>query len=574
MENRVINVIFAKYMSMSERVKHFGVIYLYFVACMAVAVSCSGRDALAGIERAYELMESDPERALEVVESIDPEQLSTEKDRSRYALVYSEACYYNFVDVVSDTLTHPMMHYYLESDNHDERARAMYQHAVVEQRCGELAEAMVALMEAEESLLRVPNTRLMGLVQRLKGDIYSDGCLYANALDAYAEARIYFEEQGLDDHVLYIDYDMGGTLIQLRRFEDARALLEDVLRRARVSKDRALMCGVIHELLDLSIYMNDYTMCGAYIDMMEREELLLYGMSHYMCAKAMLVSRGGKLDEALEMIDRAEMEDDLDWADVEYARYIVYRNCGKDDRALYWQEQSKNVQDRLMLEVLEQPVLNLQVDMLRSSLDAQMRERVLMRQRNMIIYVASAIALMVVVIAVSLYARQRMRRKDREIASYIETIESLRIDLERVPRDMANSMSALYRDRFSELNELCDIYYDHSGSSRHKNMVFNKVADTIAAIKGDAARIDELEVAVDSYRDSAMQRLKCAVPRLSERDYRVALYSFAGFSNRAIALFVDSDPVSISKIKYNIKHKIKSADVEDGEYIASLLSDK
>ena len=541
---------------------------------MAMLASCAGRRALAEVERSQELLASNPEQALEVVRGIDTESLRTEEHRARYALAYSEACYYNFVEVESDTLTRPMMRYYLDSDDHAERARAMYQHAVVSHHCGELAEAMVALMEAEESLQRVPNVKLMGLVQRLKGDIYSDGCLYANAMEAYTLARECFAELGLEEHVLYMDYDLGGTLIQLRRFEEARAMLEDVLSRACGAEDRALMCGVVHELFDLSVYMDDYAMCGEYVDMMEREELLLYGVSHYLCTKAMLISRGGELGEALALIDRAEVEDDLDWADVEYARYIVYRNCGRDDRALYWQEQSKNVQDRLMLEVLEQPVLNLQVDMLRSSLDAEMRERVLMRQRNLTIYVASAVALVIIVVAVVLYVRRRMRRKDREIASYIETIESLRVDIERVPRDMANSMSALYRDRYSELNELCDIYYDHSGSSRHKNMVFNKVADTIAAIKGDAARIDELEVAVDSYRDGAMQRLKGAVPRLSERDARVALYTFAGFSNRAIALFVDSDPVAVSKIKYNIKQKIKSADVACGEQLTALLSDK
>ena len=554
--------------------KHFRVTYLFWALGMALLVACSGRGALASVERAEKLLESDPSVALEVVRGVDPAQLRSEADRARYALVYSEACYYNYVEVASDSLTRPMMRYYLESDNHAERARAMYQHAVVSQSCGELAEAMVALVEAEESLGRVDNVKLMGLVQRLKGDIYSDGCLYANALDAYMVARECFERLGLEEHVLYVDYDLGGTLIQLRRFEDAHRKLDEVLRGARVVDDRRLMCGVLHELLDLSIYMDDYTMCGVYVDMMEREELLLYGVSHYLCAKAMLVSHSGELVEALRMIDRAEVEDDLDWADVEYARYIVYRNCGRDDRALYWQEQSKNVQDRLMLEVLEQPVLNLQVDMLRANLDAEMRERVLMRQRNAIIYVASVVVLAIVVVVVVVVVRGRMRRKDREIASYIETIESLRVDLERVPRDMANAMSVLYRDRFSELNELCDIYYDHSGSSRHKNMVFNKVADTIAAIKGDAGRIDELEAAVDSYRDSAMQRLKGAVPRLSERDYRVALYSFAGFSNRAIALFVDSDPVAVSKIKYNIKQKIKGADVAHGEQLAALLSDK
>jgi hypothetical protein len=139
---------------------------------------------------------------------------------------------------------------------------------------------------------------------------------------------------------------------------------------------------------------------------------------------------------------------------------------------------------------------------------------------------------------------------------------------------MAASLSVLYRDRFSELNELCDIYYDHSGSSRHKSMVFNKLTDTIEAMKGDSERFEELERAVDEYRGGLMRRLKVLLPKLSERDYRVALYSFAGFSNRAISIFIDSDPVSVSKIKYNIKSKIRNFDNDDAAALVAALSEK
>ena len=546
---------------------------LFVALCVALFAGCSDGDELRRLDEAERIMAAEPERALEIVGGVDLANMRTEKGRARYALIYSEACYYNYIDLESDSLTRPMMRYYLESEEHGERARAMYQHAVIAQRCGELAEAMVALMEAEESLERVPNVKLMGLVQRLKGDIYTDGCLYANVYDAYTRARDYFERQELREHVVFMDYDLGGTLIQLRRFEEAKERLDVVLDYAREVGNEELACGVLHELLDLSIYMDDYAMCRHYIEMLEAD-YLLYGMSHYLCAKAMLLSREGELETALAMIDRAEGEDDLDWADVEYARYIVYRNCGNDEGALYWQEQSKNAQDALLLEVLEQPVLNVQVEMLRSSLAAEMRERELMRQRNATIYATASIGVVVLVVVLVMYARYRIRRKDSEIASHIETIESLRVDIERIPRDMAASISALYRDRFSELNELCDIYYDHSGSSRHKSMVFNKVSETIETMKGDNSRLDELEVAVDRYRDNAMQRLKAMMPRMSERNYRVALYSFAGFSNRAIALFIDSDPVSVSKIKYNIKQKIKNVDSVECESLVALLSDK
>ena len=556
-------------------VRFLRVTYFLVVACLSLCVGCSDGEMLKQLDSAAQIVQQSPERALAIVEKIDPAKLRTEEDRARYALVVSEAYYYNYVDVDSDSLTMPMMRYYLDSDNHAERSRAMYQHARVAYNRGELAEAMVSLMEAEESLESVENGKLYGSVQRLKGDIYSEGCLYANALEAYTAARDLYAELGYKEHVEYQNYDIGGTLIQLHRFEDAKVVLEDVLDYAIEVNDARFICALAHELLDLSIYLDDYDMCRKYVSMFETEGVLLYGEPHFICAKAMLMAHDGELEEALALVDHAEtLEEDVEWADIDYARYIIYRNCGRHDRALYWQEQSKMSQDELMLEVLEQPVLNVQVEMLKSNLAAEMRERELMLERNVTIYVASGIGFVAVVVALLLYLRYRMRRKDSEIASHIETIESLRVDLERVPHDMALSISSLYRDRFSELNELCDIYYDHSGSSRHKNMVFNKVTDTIAVIKGDAARIDRLEETVDSYRDNAMQRLKETLPRLSDRDYRVALYSFAGFSNRAIALFIDSDPVAVSKIKYNIKQKIKSVGGQDCEYLVGLLTDK
>lgn len=560
---------------MSSGVKHFGVTYLWLVACMALMVACSSRDALKSMERAEQLLEDAPEEALSVMEGVDGEALRTEEDRARYALVYSEACYYSYIDVDVDTLTQPMMRYYLESDNHAERARAMFQHAVVAYNGGELAEAIVALTEAEESLAKRANRKLEGAVQRLKGNIYSEGCLYLNAYDAYVAAREIYAELGLEEHVQFLDYDIGGTLIQLRRMEEAKVTLERVLDYAIGVEDANLVCAVAHELLDLSIYLDDYDMCREYVELFEREGVLLYGEPHFMCAKAMLVAHDGELEEALALVDEAEaMEDDLEWADVEYARYIIHRNVGDGEGALYWQEQSVNAQDEMLLEVIEQPVLNVEVEKLRSDLDAELRERELVRERNAMIYVVVAVVVVAVVVALSLYARYRIRRKDSEIASYIETIESLRTDIERIPRDMASSITALYRDRFSELNELCDIYYDHSGSSRHKNLVFNKVLETIETIKGDSSRIDELGAMVDNYRDNALQRLKSVLPRISERDYRVALYAFAGFSNRAIALFIDSDPVAVSKIKYNIKSKLKGVEAADCEQLIALLSDK
>lgn len=538
---------------------------------MSMAVGCSSeREALRVVEEAEQLRVDSPEEALEVIRRVSLDDFGRREHRARYALVCSEVYYYNFVDIADDSLARPMRDYYIDSDNHAERARALVQVAFVARNRGELAEAMVALLEAEASLEHADDLRLEGLLHRTKGDIYSDGCLFANALEEYGEAKRCFDLLGLEYHAASALYDMGGMLVQLRDFERAEEVLNEALKYAIATENREFECGVLHELLDLSIYRDDYAACRVYIDTFMQDECLLFGDAHYHAVRAMLLSREGGVDEALRLVEEAATMEDNEWADIEYARYIIYRNAGVMQEALRWQEHSKNAQDRLMLEVLEQPVLNVEVEMLQRDLRAERRERELVAERNAMIFAAVTL----LVVAIILYAWYRLRRKNREIAQYVETVSELQLTLRTLPLEMASSVGSLYRDRFSELNDLCETYYDHSGSARHKNMVFNKLVQTIEAIKNDAKRLEELEMAVNEYRGGLMRKLNEVLPKLSERDRRVSLYLFAGFSNRAIAIFIDSDPVSVSKIRYNIKQKIKSVGGEDAELLVEALSEK
>ena len=517
--------------------------------------ACTSRTAMEQLSYAESIVEDSPAEALATMEHIERNDFRGECDNAHYTLVLSEVLYHNYIDTLSSSTTLPMMEYYLDSQIHSERARALYQHALVVLAEGDLAEAMVSLIEAEHSLAKVDNLRLKGLVLRAKGDIYDEGCLFANALESYQQARDCFDALGLGYHSASITYDMGGTLIQLRNFEAAEEELHRALSYGIEEDDKRFTCAVLHELLDLAVYQNDYTKCRNFIDAFATYDCLLYGQSHHHAAKAMVESRYGDMNKALTMLDEAATMEDSEWADLEYARYIIYRNGGDTKQALYWNEQSKHAQDS---------------EMLRQNLDAERREKELTRERNTIIFALIALA----VAGIIIYARHRLRRKEQELAQYIESVSELQSALNSIPKDMASSVSNLYRDRFSELNELCDIYYDHSSSSRNKSLIFNKLTETIEAIKSDHQRIKELENTVNSCRNGIMQSLREGLPKLSERDMRVALYVFAGFSNRAIAIFIDSDPVSVSKMRYNIKQKIRNANIANSEQIIAALSDK
>jgi len=173
------------------------------------------------IRHAEEIAMELPDSALRVVQSIDPESVRGRHDRAHSKLVVAEAHYYNRLAVDRDTIAQPLFDYYIENDNHAERARALYQHALVMQSEGENARAMFSLMEAEKSLEHLDNPRLSGLVHRTMGDIYGAECLHKNALEEYQITANYFDKAELPIHSAYATYDIAIIYNRMRDFEAA-----------------------------------------------------------------------------------------------------------------------------------------------------------------------------------------------------------------------------------------------------------------------------------------------------------------------------------------------------------------
>ena len=159
------------------------------------------------------------------------------------------------------------------------------------------------------------------------------------------------------------------------------------------------------------------------------------------------------------------------------------------------------------------------------------------------------------------YVIKKRKQYQFEVTQYIEAIRELQMVDRGVNVSMSEQIYNIYKTRFTELNKLCDIYYDHHDSDRQKGLVFRQLQDTIESLKSDSVRIEEMESVVNLYCNNIMVKLNDECPSLSERQRRIALYIFAGFSLRAIALFMNSNPVQISKDKYKIKDVIKKGDV-------------
>lgn len=557
---------------------------LCMVVCALIALlsfdACSSQDPdhiIELIAQAESITESNPSEAYDIMSKIDRSSIDDEENMARYALVYSEACYYSRMYVDVDSLSSIAQRYYAESDMHNERARAEFQQAYVMYNAYQYPEAMIALLEAEKALSKCDNEHLLGVTHRSKGDIYHHGGLYQNSYDSYSKAYTSFERCELPYHMNYSKYNMGRAATMMRDFELAERLFFEARDYAIEVDDKDFLCVVLHELCEMYLLKSNFAKCAEVVEMFQRYDCVKWLISRYYAICAIVELKvNNNLDAAYSNLAIAEQHPQRDEEIIEKTRYLIYKHTHNDTEALKWCERLLIRHNDYVRDIVSQPVLNYQIDLLQAKLDneeaqnqAIIRERNLSNQRNIAVY----LALTIIILLLIALQRYRVKQKDRDIAHYVAMIDELQLTRNDISQPMADAVDRLYNDRLKDLNRLCETFYEHSDTSRQVSKVFEEVRLTIEQIKGDEARIDELERMVDSYRNGLMSKLREQCTKLNDKELRVALYSYAGFSARAISVFVDSNPVALSKIKYRMKTKIKECNGPDADLLIQNLID-
>lgn len=552
---------------MTTYIKHITTICF----CIA-AVGCTTDEALlARIDEAERISDSLPSEAIAIMRSIDRDDIYGEADNARYALVYSEALYHNGTPVDCDSLTQPMMMYYLDDDNHDERVRALYQHALVAHAAGRNGEAMYALIEAERSFDKCHNLRCKGLIHRTKGEIYNEECMFNEALTSYQHSFDFFEEANLPSHSAYSKYLIGITLDKMREYDDAEENLRDVYNRATSLQDNQLLEYSAMALCNVYTQIGKYHECHRLLPILQTscDSLIKY---NYHCNNAVLNAYDYDFDEAYRSLDSAYVINPANDRLSKYriSKYLVTRYKGDIEDAHNQYLDIIARQDTLMLSVFNKPLLDAQLTIYRNELTQQ--EQIFKTRRLKTIIIVMMLSF--IVFALTIYTIYRRYKYRKQVEQYIEQISNLRLTINNVnaANTTALHVEKLYQKQLADLNLLCNTYYEHNNSSRQTTKVFEQVKANISAISNDQQRIAELESIVNYANNNVMVRLKDCCSSLTEREYKIILYTYAGFTPLAVCLFVDTDSMNLPKIKYKIRNKIKFSEIEDKSDIIAKLS--
>lgn len=189
-------------------------------------------------------------------------------------------------------------------------------------------------------------------------------------------------------------------------------------------------------------------------------------------------------------------------------------------------------------------------------------------ERNIILIIV-AIAVILIAVGTWLYfsVRRRMARQDMEIADLSTMIE----ERSELNLELRNKVNALYRTRLDTLNTLCEGYFNNKESEKTKQLFYRDVENTILALR-DNKSLEKLEGIVNEYLDDTISRVRRQIPDLTTNDLKFLTYIYAGFSPRAVCIFMDIKIKTFYNRRNLLKERILNSDAPDREYFVSLMS--
>lgn len=501
-------------------------------------------------------MQTYPDSALTTIMSVDRRQLRTPKDRARHALIYSQALDKNYIDVANDSLTRIAVNYYDRYGPARERITAKFYHGRVLRNSGEYIKAMLAFLDAEQDIETTGDNYIAGLIYTQMGDIYKHYCDYTKSFEAYSKSRDHYEKAGLIQHRNYAIRDMGNACINTHKAETGIECLKEALLEAEKSNDSTLM------RLCLGSLMLHYDSVHRYKDAYDTFINLSNNFPNYLnntdlvgtIAHIYSTYRNYNLAHKYIDIGWSVSQNKIDSTTMYYHSARVNIQFKNYKQAYIDYNKSIELQLELLQEYLRQPIISAQKDYFHSKAERNRRKYITGR------IVAMTIAAFGIAISLAIvkYMRYRIRLKNEEINRYMATVNELQSTIRRHD-DMAPLLERLLKDRLQLIDELGNMYYEQPNTRKQQEHIYCKVKSVIDDLSNNKTTLDELEDIVNKCRDNKMARLRKDMPELKEKDFKLACYLFAGFSNRIICIFTGDSIENVYKRKSRLKAKIAAS---------------
>ncbi len=496
-------------------------------------------------------------------------------------LILTRALLKSGVNVASDSLVAPAYDYLLRKGTIQHQALAAYCYGCVCYNKNESKEAtqlFLSLLEIIEGAEQNDYlSKLKASAQSRLGDLYFYQGYKEESLAYYQQAAMLFEQIGEREASVMVRFMVAANLMSSDH-EESLAIIEELKRSTEDNDFKIwLELSVLNctfnsdifspqELLDL-LEAVDYQ---AVVELSSRYDSAEWSDSPlflYHAVAAFIYYRVGEVEQALyhTKIGLDEISD-ITRLNIGYltSSAEIARVAGDMEMALNIQRIYSHKSDSIHLATRKQLVTEAEGEFRRKSAE----ELRLTRTRyRLYLWVLFSLLLVVVMVWGTRSYRNKLRKRDEQLADYLQLIDSYEQTTNNVTKQLRESdereriIKEYLSSRRDTIQQVAATYYTY-GESSHFAEKMRQLALSEEML-ADVVRVTDL------YNDNAVSRLRATYPTWTERNYQFAALVIAGFSPQEISVMLGMTLNGVYTLKSKLKRKVSEGVADEQLYFGS-----
>lgn len=508
------------------------------------------------------LLDTDPKQGLAQLDSIPIAMLHSDRDKAKYALVKSIALDKNYIDVDYDSLTRIALNYYEPYGNTLEKEKAYYYHGVVKRNAGDYIESILFLERAEQAGLRIKDYYRLGLIYRMKGDIFNATNNFPASIECLKKAVSSFRTANKDLHTLYTLLALSNVFINARQYTEAKAILNQI-KGEEVSESFSR-----HILVNEAVIASEE---GRWDEALQCFSAIPSQYLHCLDlgCYAVTLSHTGHPNEANYVLDVAYQmaRDSLERANVDYIASQIKMNYGEADDALVLLNNAMRVQNAHTHHLLEQSISLAQRDFYKDEQIREENERLEERRR----WIGGIAAGLLVMLGVLFHLIKVSIDRNRTLKDQMARMSEGQLRMQKLQQDNAEILGSLFSQRILKLNQLSSAYFETNDSGK-KEILFNDFKNEISRFGKEKEAFLSLEEDLNRYCDGIMSKLSNQIPQIKGENRTIISLFFAGIDYDTIRILMKRNSVqSLKTLKSRLKAIITKSDAEDKALFLEML---
>lgn len=543
----------------------YKVCIIVILSCILMFSGCVQIPEEKMLGRAYDYLEeypdsvnmpTQPDSALEILNNIDFDNLTSDRLKAMHALLLAHACYKKFIPLKSDSLLNFACIYFNRQKEDYNLMKSLFFLGYLYFDNGRPEKAIVVASKAYEIAFDNNYEYWLAKIAQLKGDILSNTCNWEQAAECHLEAMNYFDKYGKHRDALFAASDYAINLSGSSRLSKAILLFDSINNIASGEPiDSVLLINNTKQKFACLVDKGMFMAADSCLNLISEVINIENASSSYFYYNSRIALYKEDLKAAERFLELADSLSVLpeDSGRVYQGKSLLYDMKGDYKKSLLYEDSASSLQNRLVYDILRQSVVAAQ----RDYYDVKaVREKERASDFRNALIISIVLALLLAILFWTFH-RLRIRKKNLEIQKKATDIMLISTELD---------------DSIKENSRLSEVVSEKEDALRHMADKLNLNLHNLELLQADLkARGEEVDILslrlteTDRKLDMTGKELAEAVAELSDaRDNEMRLKSKVEslFRNRNEFFYKISEIYITKKNSPTVKKTIIS-DFED-----------